>query len=251
MLPKRNFLLILFLLPVLLAAQNAYPLPKRVAVDNISPSMPNSSRNEENPQSLFQNYTANFHPIGWSNDGKAAYMIWSENEMESTFGVVVYDAVKDTIAGKWFENMGDNTYLEEEQIPAFWSRDKDSIVPLLERFHIVAQDSTIYKDFPATFGLRTYTMEYTMHTSPYDDHFYDGIAGDCVTILSGVNSSSANAPITWNGFYDVNIQPGGLWVSPGGQYALAVIVVETGGQHGALPPHLITYEVRTFHMLLK
>lgn len=252
MLPKRNFLLSLFLLLLAPAfAQTAYPLPKRVAVDNIEPSMPNSSRNEENPQSLFQNYTANFHPIGWSNDGKAAYMIWSENEMESTFGVVVYDAVKDTIAGKWFENMGDNIYLEEEQIPVFWSRDKDSIVPLLTRFHIIAQDSIVYKDFPATFGLYTYTMEYMTHTSLYDDHFYDRIDGDCITVISGVNSASASAKISWSGFYDVNIQPGGLWVSPDGKYALAVIVTESGGQHGAMPPHLISYEVRAFPMLMK
>ena len=251
MLLKRIFLLNVLLLPLLVAGQTTYPLPKRVAIDNIAPSMPNSTRNSENPQSLFQNYTANFHPIGWSDDGKAAYMIWSENEFEAMFGVVVYDAKNDSVAGKWFESMDDNPFLEEEQIPVFWNRDKDSIVPLLERFHIIPQDSAVYKDFPATFGLYTYTMEYTMHPSPYDERFYDRIDGDCITVLSGVNSSSASAKISWGNFYDVSIQPGGIWMSPDGNYALAVIVTESGGQHGDLPPRLISYEVRTFHMLMR
>ena len=133
--------ILLFLLPVLLpafycSAQCLFPV--RLEIANLSPSIPNADRDpDENANAYYSPYVENFHPIGWSNDGKAAYLVWGESPESCHFGVLVYDVQKDTIAGKWFENMKDNTILDAKQVPLFWERDKDSILPLLKSFNII------------------------------------------------------------------------------------------------------------------
>lgn len=241
-------LLSLFVLNVstlFLGAQTVYPFPARVPVERIEVSMPNSNRNEEMPMSLLQDYTQSFHPIGWSADGKAAYLVWGELDASSTFGVVVYDAANDSVAGKWFENMGDNRFLEQDQIEAFWQRDKDSIVPLLERFKIIPEEKAAYADFPAHFDGTEYTIEYSLHTSDKSEYYYDQITGTFVV----VNNQTVNRTgFSWNGYFDFNIQPAGLWMSPDRKFAITVIAMESPGLHESGHPHSVWYEFKSFDL---
>lgn len=242
----KRLLFFILLIPGIVSAQNAWNFPQRVAIAGLSPSIPNQDRNIElDAAGYFSSYVENFHPIGWSQDGKAAYLTWSESEFYCHMGVIVYDAVHDSIAGKWFDDFGETNELTSEQIIVLWKRDKDSIQPLLKRFKIITDTLALYSDFPFSCKVgntkKDFTSEYSQHTSAIDNRYFDSISIVCE--ISHENKTDSIKMIFGN-FYDVAIYPSGIWMSPGRKYALLVLVLESGGQHGTENPHNVYYEFR-------
>jgi hypothetical protein len=224
-------------------AQTTYTFPPRVEVSHIQTGMQNSERKDN--EDFFQNYHESFHPIGWSENGKAAYLVWSEGEFGAHFGVVVYDVVSDSVAGSWFLEMGETADLHEDQVALLWKQHADSIYPLLRKHKIVQQARANYADLPAAFSSRKFSVEFAPKISPMDERFKEGVKGNCM-ITSG--NKTDTVAFHWTGFYDVDIQPAGIWLSPTEKYALVVIVCETGGQHGDLPPRNIRYVFRSLKL---
>ncbi|MBI3511306.1 MAG: hypothetical protein HY064_11625 [Bacteroidetes bacterium] len=209
--------------------------PKRVDIAKLSPSIPNSERDPDYNFAVYNSpYVENFHPIGWSPDGKAAYLVWGEHRSSCKFGVVVYDAMKDTLAGKWFENMDGTNLLDEKQVPAFWERDKDSIQPLLKKFHINCSDTINYVDFPIMKNNSTWSIEYTLAPAKDDNRFFEGMTATIVTPGDSVHINDPHIRA-------LDIQPTGLWFSPNGKYALLIIYTETGLGNGVNAPHDFNY----------
>lgn len=242
------FSFLLLLLPLLLPAQNQYTFPKRVALAGIEPSIPNQERNAElDPAGYFSAYVENFHPIGWSNDGKAAFLTWSEGEFSCHLGLVIYDAVKDSTIASWWDDFGDDNQLSSERVENLWKLEKDSLLPLLKRFHIVQETHASYYDFP--FSLKNGTqnksfgMEYSLSVSKDDERFHDSISLTCEITE---NQKTDSVKMKLGNLYALDISPTGLWISPDQQYALLILFTEDGGQHGDEPPHSFHYY---FHAL--
>lgn len=242
-------ILLLLLLSFALQTQAQWTFPPRVTVAYGTPSLPNAERNyEQDADAYFSSYVQNFHPIGWSNDGKAAFLVWGESEFMSHFRVIIYDATRDTIAAEWRKHFELEEWLSPAQAKLLWERDKDSIIPLLERFSIIPSGA-IYNDFPFHYNTgkdeRCFSADYSLHVSPYDERFHDSISITC-TIRNGLQIDSVR--IESGDYYALSISPAGVWMSPDRQFALVVISAEHGGQHGDERPHAIYYRMKMLRL---
>jgi hypothetical protein len=242
----KKALLFLILFPSILQAQEPWTFPPRVTVAGEAPSLPNAKRNfEKDPDAYFSSYIQNFHPIGWSADGKAAFLLWGESEFMSRFSVIIYDAASDTVAAEWHNHFELGEWLSPEQAELLWKRSADSILPLLKRFRIIPSGA-IYNDFPFHYntaaGERYFSVSSSIHVSPYDERFHDSISISCIT-RNGNRIDSLR--IGKGDYYALSISPAGLWMSPDRKFALVIISAEHGGQHGDERPHSIYYSVKT------
>ena len=246
----KRFLFLILITPGILSAQKNWTFPKRLTIGGLEASIPNQERNMElDPAGYFSAYVENFHPIGWSLDGKAAYLTWDEGEFYCHMGLVIYDAVHDSIAAIWFDNFGETNAITSEQIFALWKRDKDSLQPLLKHYKIVADTNALYSDFPFSYEegkiKKDFNLEYSLHTSTIDNRYYDSISLIC-EISQATKTDSVQ--LYFGNFYDVDLHPSGIWMSPERKYALLVLVIETGGQHGTEAPHNIEYVFKTMRL---
>ncbi|HTL83066.1 MAG TPA: hypothetical protein VL651_15240, partial [Bacteroidia bacterium] len=222
-------------------AQGVFPFPSLVQVGNLSPSIPNSERDlDENPAAFYSPYIENFHPIGWSADGKAAFLVWGEGTDNCHLGMRIYDAVKDTTIAVWNEDMSGSTILESEQIPAFWKRDADTIGKILHKYHIVSSKAD-YNNFPFSKNKDQYLVEYFILPCENSTRYFSGIDGNCVIYSNGENDSTH---IHMSGFHAVDIQPTGIWFSPDGTYSLLVGYYETNYSEARDNPHSFSYFVK-------
>jgi hypothetical protein len=231
------------LFPAFIHAQNYPAFPERKALAGREGSKPLQERSDY--EYYNQPVVANFHPIGWSADGKAAYLCWSEGLKKAQMGVIVYDAVKDTIAGKWFDDFGDENRLLAGQVVVLWGRDKDSIFPLLKKFNIVADTNTLYRDYPFTVSINkkscNFTMEYSMHNAIDNPVIEDTIY--MKSMIQCDNKTEAEK-IKAGGFRSSNIFPSGVWMSPDKKYALVAIVSDNGEQL----PHVMTFQFKAIKL---
>ena len=220
-------------------AQTYPAFPQRQALAGRESSKPLQDRSDY--EYYNQPVVANFHPIGWSADGKAAYLFWTEGVKKAQMGVVVYDAVKDTIAGKWFDDFGDENRLLAEQVEVLWGRDKDSIFPLLKKFNIVADTGVLYHDFPFVTSINkkvcNFSMEYSMHNA-----IDNPVLEDTIYMKSMImrDNKTETQQLKAGGFRASMIFPSGLWMSPDKKYALVAVVSDNGEQL----PHVMTFQFR-------
>jgi hypothetical protein len=226
--------------------QNYPAFPERVLLANISPSKPIQERNESEFRDSF---VANFHPIGWSKDGKAAYLTWSEGEFYADMGVIIYDAVNDSIVASWFDDFGEEDRLTIEQVRLLWKSDKDSVLPLLNKYQIVADANALYRDFPFSYSTeknkKDISVEYSTHVSVLDERFQDSLFISC---MINTNEKTDTLKMRYGNYYDVDIFPAGIWMSPDKKYTLLAIITETGGQHGTELPHNIEFNFKAIKL---
>ncbi len=243
----KKIILLLLLFPSFLRAQKYPAFPKRVALALQQANKPLQDRTDY--EYFNQPFVANFHPIGWSKDGKAAFLEWSEGEGSCYMRVIIYDAIKDTVAGSWSEDFGDENKMTIEQIQALWPRDKDSILPLLLKFQIVADTHQLYMDFPFDYTSgktkKEFTMEYMHHSLQGDNHFSDSLF-----LMCGVrqNNKTDSLRLRLGGYKALELFPSGMWMSPDRKYGLIMVVSVNGKQHRDEPPHTIEFQPKAIKL---
>ncbi|CAN5416271.1 hypothetical protein BH09BAC5_BH09BAC5_14000 [soil metagenome] len=238
----RHIFIFLFLFSAASANAQKFPAcPKRVP---LAGQQLNKSIQDRSDYELYNTpIITSFHPIGWSADGKAAYLTWSEGETGAKMGVIIFDAETNSIADSWFDNFGGEKYLTAEQVELLWKGDKDSILPLLNQYKIVSDTGKLYSDFPFSTGTKEekkdFTMEYYSHKLAADNRFDDSLFLMCGVRYKN-NTDSIRMRI--GGYHALYAFPTGLWLSPDKKHGLLLIVICNGKQQGDDPPHTLEFE---------
>jgi hypothetical protein len=130
-----------------------------------------------------------------------------------------------------------------------WKSDKDSVLPLLKKYKIIADTNALYHDFPLSFSTgknkKEISIEYSTHISDIDERYEDSLFVMCVV---NKNEKADTVKMRFGNYYDVDIFPAGIWMSPDKKYTLLAIVAETGGQHGTEFPHNIGFSFKVMKL---
>ncbi len=117
------FLIVLILsASVCAAAQTSktrlFPVPERLALNGIGESDPNE---EDTPAKLM---TENFYPIGWSRDGKFAYLVEPPDEACGCYfaEIVIVNLKTDKVVWQERWDSSDLAKPEEDDLDALWKR---------------------------------------------------------------------------------------------------------------------------------
>lgn len=109
-----------------------FPVPERLALNGIGESDPNE---EDSPTKLM---TENFYPIGWSRDGKFAYLVEPADEVCGCYFAefVIQDLKTDKVL---FKERYSSEALEapaEENLDSFWPKKQKAYSAKLNQYRI-------------------------------------------------------------------------------------------------------------------
>lgn len=199
-----------------------FPVPERLVLNGIGESDPNE---EETPAKLM---TENFYPIGWSRDGKFAYLVEPPDEACGCYfaEIVIQDLKTDKIVWKERYNSSDLEKPEEEDLDSFWPKKQKEYSAKLNEHDIEPIGETKLLHPSINFEGDVLTPKLDIRIKTDNGFMVDG------TVTLKMNSKKRGSKIVrrdvykrteTNGFRDAEIS--GSLMSPF-ESRIAVVVVE-------------------------
>lgn len=198
------------------------------------------------PNGMYHN--PSFYPVGWSEDGKFAYVVrrMLEGVGGSRTDFVIFDAVEDvrsfhvrheSIPGPPGEPGGEGLFAEEGEAEGEESVSLEEMerqfAGALERYSIVKDTGALFKPFPLKINNETYTAEVITTPETDKDAFNDEIGTYDVFVVS---SSGRKKRITGsNDVQGLSLWIAGYFLSPFEPRVLVVIGRESFVFEGAEP----------------
>ncbi len=191
----------------------------------------------DSPDYLFDK----FFPIGWSKDGKFAYITEPADEAAGLyfFEIAIMDMTTNQIVWEW---KPENDDLEESgSVPQMWEQHKELFTQKLKEYGIEQQKS--FKIIPSEFTFKgnDYLIEETVvENDPESDNYYIG----AINNVSYALKSPKGEKVIFRNVYEeysgvLNETLCGVIMSPFEDRAAAVTSKMMRGYEG--PPHVITF----------
>ncbi len=178
-----------------------------------------------------------FYPIGWSVDGKFAY-IYEPADEATGFYFFVFE-IKDFNTGKivWKYEIGPEDEIEEGSLKKTWDTNTEKFVSVLNENKIIQNKKFEILQFPIIKDKKTYNLK-------EDIKYSKGDAGFAIDYVSSVelylNNNEKKYKIyneILSGDFALNIYSAGYYKSPFNNMSAIVLITEMRGYEG--PPNVL------------
>lgn len=185
-----------------------------------------------------------FYPIGWSRDGKFAYLVEPPDEACGCYfaQIVVQDLRTDKILWE-YKHEGEEAV--EETLPAVWKKHQKEFSSKLAQYGIVAQNRFPLQNSPIVYGSDQLTPELKVNMKTDGGVIDIGVTGNVILQLISKQKGRKTLyemkfdPEKYNSFLDAELS--GSLVSPFEPRAAVVMIETYRGWEG--PPHVTNVHI--------
>ena len=177
-------------------------------------------------------------PLGWSADGKFAWMLKPLDEAagENRWSVTIQDMTTNTTTATAEFIMGDDPAIGIQQV---WAKHAQDITALLNK-HGIQRTAPVMDHFPLVVGRRRSTVvnvELEVVKGRHADLEFTGVKS--FQVFWGSDRKSALFRKTYDDFFPFTVAVAGCFTSPDEKYAAMVITGCSRGWEGAPHPRSI------------